>query len=80
MSGSGWLARERVVIALASTPDGSDAEVIARTRTDARGRFTLSVVLDEAPAEDETLYAVVRGQSSRRTAIAPVQIVRNGSP
>ncbi len=80
VSSSGWLARERVVIALASAPDGSDAAVIARTRTDARGRFTLSLVLDEAPAEEETLYVVVRGQSSRRAVIAPVQIVRNGSP
>lgn len=80
VTGSGWAARERLTIALASDPSGADAEVIAQVRADARGRFAFAYRLEDAPPEDEEGYVVVRGRSSRRVVIVPVQRLGNGSP
>lgn len=69
VTGTNWPANVQVDISLSEAPDGSDAEVLARVRTNRSGRFTFLYTLDEPPTR--LLYVVVEYGTEIRV-VAPV--------
>ncbi|MCS6848303.1 MAG: PA14 domain-containing protein [Anaerolineae bacterium] len=72
VTGANWPPNVRVSISLSEQPDGSDATLLGRTRTNRNGRFTFTDELDEAPAVP--VYVVVEYGTEIRV-VAPVVVI-----
>lgn len=72
VTGSGWPPNSRLSISLSESPDGDEATLLGRVRTNRNGRFTFSKVLDEPPAVP--VYVVVEYNPVFRLVV-PVEVV-----
>lgn len=72
VTGANWPPNVRVSISLSEEPDGSDATLLGRTRTNRNGRFTFTDELDEAPSVP--IYVVVEYGTEIRV-VAPVVVI-----
>ncbi|BCX04407.1 MAG: hypothetical protein KatS3mg053_2345 [Candidatus Roseilinea sp.] len=74
VTGANWPPNVRVSISLSEEPDGSDATLLGRTRTNRNGRFTFTEELDEAPAVP--IYVVVEySDTIPIRVVAPVVVI-----
>jgi len=74
VTGANWPPNVRVSISLSEQPDGSDATLLGRTRTNRNGRFTFTDELDEAPAVP--IYVVVEySDTIPIRVVAPVVVI-----
>ncbi len=72
VTGADWPPNARISISLSEEPDGSDATLLGRTRTNRNGRFTFTDELDEAPTVP--IYVVIEYNVTIRV-VAPVVVI-----
>lgn len=72
VTGENWPPNARLSLRLSEEPDGSNATLLGRARTNRNGRFTFAYALDEAPAAP--LYVVVEYRTTIRVVV-PVEVM-----